>query len=58
MCSVLEPVTLFLLKATVELKDLYGSMCGANAFFATPTIPQTIPKGYVNIEMEPHARLF
>ncbi len=30
----------------------------ANAFFATPTIPQTIPKGYVNIEMEPHARLF
>lgn len=30
----------------------------ANAFFDTPTIPQTIPKGYVNMEFKPTERLF
>jgi hypothetical protein len=29
----------------------------ANAFFATPTIPQTIPKAYLNFEWIPHRRL-
>lgn len=29
-----------------------------NAFFDTPTIPQTIPKGYLTIEWQPHNRIF
>lgn len=30
----------------------------ANAFFATPTVKKTIPKGYLKIEWQPHPFLF
>jgi hypothetical protein len=30
----------------------------ANAFFNESTIPQAIPKGYINIEWQPYSRLF
>jgi len=30
----------------------------ANAFFNTPTIPQVIPRGYLNVEWMPYDRLF